>query len=134
MAIAVIPRVLTYSTIFASSFPIMKLKADDPLGIRFGLIVLACSFIIHGIAISILSYVKVNQKKQLSQSESVFGGLINLLSPCLIQHQTSGMIGICSAFAIAHFAILLTALSITIHLQPSLWNSKGNILRYPILS
>ena len=107
MAIIVIPRILTYSTFFASSFPIIKLKADDPLGTRFGLIVLACLFVVHAIAIAILSYVKVNKKKQLSKLESFFGGLINLLSPCLIQHQTSGMIGICSSFAIAHFAIRL---------------------------
>ena len=121
MTIAVLPRVLTYSTFLASSFPLFKVTNEDLLGIRFGLIVLISALVIYIIGQMMFGYFKMIQNKQLDWSEFILGGFSNLISPCLIQHQTSGLITYCSCFTVAHYTILLTALSIT---SPSTWNSS----------
>ena len=127
MTIAVLPRVLTYSTFLASSFPLFGVKNDDPLGMRFGLIVLMSVSMIYAIGLMTFGYLKIVKKKLLDWSDFILAGFSNLISPCLIQHQTSRTIVYSSGLAIAYYAILLTTLSISINIDTKPPSENQNV-------
>ena len=113
MIITVVPRVLTLTVFFAASFPLFP-----NYGIRFGLILFICTFILYALSFAVGSCVKSVPAKKRVQS-----CLSALISPCLIVDQTSGIFLWASCLSsIMHF-ILLVGLERTLELNPSMWNS-----------
>ena len=125
MTLATLPRVLTYSIFLASSFPLLEYRSQDYFGVRFGLIVLLGTSAFYALGLMLFGYIKIIQKKLLDWSEFILGGFSNIISPCMIQRQNSNLITYGSIFAIAHYTILLTTLTITLQSNnPLFWNSE----------
>ena len=140
MMFTVVPRVLTLSVFFAACFPLFSNYAKE--GMRFGLILFICTFILYALSFAIGSYVGIikpfqSKKRNVEIPKLILSGLSALISPCLIVDQTCGTFLWASCLSIINHSILLAGLGLTLELNPSMWNpslanqetfgsSKGN--------
>ena len=105
----------------------MNFLADNLiLGMRFGVPILLGVFVLFVIIMVCFGYIKYIQKKTLTWSDIFLGALSNFISPCVIQHQTSGMIAYFSSFVIMKLTILMTVFLTILHTDPSIWNSSSH--------
>ena len=65
--------------------------------------------------------------EHVDTSEFILCYYSNMIAPFLIIQQTSGLIFHCSILAIANLSALMIAMLITLHLDPSIWNSSIDI-------
>ena len=105
---------------------------DLVFGVRFGIVLFPFFFTITGITMIIFGYLRFIQGGMLNWSEMILGALSNFISPCVVQHQSSGMIAWFSGFIVIKFAIILSVFLALLHKRPSIWNSfidsKGTYL------
>ena len=66
----------------------------------------------------------VKKQKQMNKSEYVRGYFSNIISPSQTIHQTSGLILHGSMFTISILSAMITAMLITLHIEPNIWNSS----------
>jgi hypothetical protein len=125
MIITVVPRVLTLSVILAScfSFP----NDNDKEGIRFGIILFICTFILYALGFAIGSYVGIirpfkRDRRERERSKLILSGLSALISPCLIVDQISRVFLLGSCLSFINHSLLLVGLMLTLKFDPSMWN------------
>ena len=97
---------------------------DVILGVRYGIVIFLCAIVILAIIMMIFGYFKFVCTGMLEWSEVVLGAFSNLISPCVVQHQTSGMVGYFSSFLVLKLAILLSIFTATISENTMKWNSS----------
>ena len=104
-------------------------------GMRFGVPMMLCVFILLAFIMVCFGYIKYIRTNTLTWSEMFLGALSNLISPCVIQHQNSGMIAYFSSFVIMKFAITFSVFLALLHEKPSIWNSSMQlIMDWPLAS
>ena len=82
--------------------------------------------VLSAIIMVCFGYIKYIQTNTLTWSEIFLGALSNLISPCVIQHQTSGMIAYFSSFVIMKLTFLMTVFLTILHADPLIWNSSSD--------
>ena len=93
---------------------------------RFGVVVFISVFTTISIITLSFGYWKFVRTGQLEWSEMLLGVISNLISPCVIQHQTSGMIAYFSSFVIMQLTILMTVMLTVLHKNPTIWNDSSD--------
>ena len=109
---------------FLNSITFYSTDEDLIFGVRFIIVVLPSAFAITGISMIIFGYLKFVRKGMLDWSQMILGAISNFISPCVVQHQSSGMIACFSGFIIIQLATILSVFLALLQEKMSIWNSS----------
>ena len=109
---------------FLNSITFYSTDEDLIFGVRFIIVVLPSAFAITGISMIIFGYLKFVRKGMLDWSQMILGALSNFISPCVVQHQSTGMIAYFSGFIIIQLATILSVFLALLQEKISIWNSS----------